>query len=104
MSEQSLQALALANPIRIAGAQVRAEVTTGQLSIVEALYDSRAGCLPIGRLLCAQHYWGPAKANALLRVYHIWPTRRVRDLTDRQKQILAERLEELSEARRLRAA
>jgi hypothetical protein len=90
MSAQSLDALEVANTVRVQAKHLRQEVTTRQTSFADALNDPRAGSMPIGRLLCDVPHWGPSKSHALLNRHHIWPTRRVRDLTDRQKRLLVE--------------
>jgi hypothetical protein len=89
---QAFQALELANRVRTDGAQVLREIKTGALRVGEAFDDPRAQGLPVGRVLTAQKRWGPAKANKLLNRHSIWPTRRVRDLTKRQRRVLREAL------------
>lgn len=92
MTRQQSEALQLANQIRIAGSLVRAEIAAGLLTVEDALADPRAQVMPIGRLLCALPHWGPKKSSYLLNGAFIWPTRRVRDLTDRQKAVIVEAL------------
>lgn len=90
MSAQSLEALQRANANRMAAGEVRREVGCGLLPIYAALVDPRAGCMDIRRLLCAQRSWGPLKADTLLAGLGIHPTRKVRDLTDRQRNAIIE--------------
>lgn len=45
------------------------------------------------KLLAWQRRWGPAKAKALLRKTFIGENRKLRDLTERQRKILAQHLE-----------
>lgn len=90
---QRHDALKIANRVRSAGAAVRQEVAVGLLSVAEALDDPRSEHLTIQRLLCSQRYYGPSRCGALLRPLHIWPTRRVRDLTRRQRQMIVQALE-----------
>jgi hypothetical protein len=85
-----MEALALANTIRIQGVVVRQELRCGVITLAQALADERAGHLPVNRLLCSQRQWGPVKANLVLRPLMIWPTRKVRDLTDRQQALIVE--------------
>lgn len=92
MSQQH-DALKIANRVRTGGIVVRQEIAAGVLSIAEALDDPRAGHMTVGRVLGSRRYWGPSKAHALLRPLAIWPTRRVRDLTARQKGLIVEALE-----------
>lgn len=90
MSTQGMEALEVAQQVRLAAAAVIAEVSCETLSISDALNDERAACLRIGRLLCAQRSWGPKKSTALLAGLGISPTRRVRDLTERQRSAFSE--------------
>jgi hypothetical protein len=89
---QQLQALAIANRVRSDGVAVQREIAAGTLTVVDALEDPRASGLHVGRLLCAQRGYGPGKAHRLLGSLGIWPTRRVRDLTERQRKLIAETL------------
>ena len=90
MSEQSLQALQLANKTRIQASVLRAELAANVITLADALVDPRAQCMPVSRLLTAQPRWGPKKANHLLNRNFIWPTRKVRDLTANQRILIAE--------------
>lgn len=95
MSSQPHEALQIANRVRMDGAAVRHEITAGVLSIADALEDPRAAFMPIGRVLCAQVQWGPTRAHRLLTRMNppIWPNRRVRELTVRQRRAIVEALE-----------
>lgn len=104
MSEQSMQALRKADEVRLPGVQVRREITCGVLTVAEALEDPRAGVVQIQRLLTSQPRVGLKRAHALLRPLHIWPTRRVRDLTAHQKAALVVALADAGERRERRAA
>jgi hypothetical protein len=90
---QAFQALEVANRVRTDGAQALREIKAGALTVGEALDDPRAQGIQVGRLLTAQRAWGPTKANKLLNRHGIWPTRRVRDLTKRQRRVLREATE-----------
>lgn len=91
--EQSMEALRIAQTARLEMAVVRQQLQVGEITLAEALEDSRAQCIPIGRLLCSQRQWGPVKAQTLLNRCLIWPTRRVRDLTDNQRRLILEACE-----------
>jgi hypothetical protein len=91
MSQQH-EALALANQVRIDGAHIRHELTAGLVTLEAGLHDTRAQFMPVGRLICTQRGWGPSKTHHLLGRLNIWPTRRVRDLTARQKAAIVEAL------------
>jgi hypothetical protein len=85
---QAVEALRLANNVRCRGAVLRQEIADGVLTVAEALDDPRAQAMPIGRLVLAQPLWGPQKASGLFRRLEMWPQRRVRDLTDRQRTLI----------------
>lgn len=82
---QRVQALTIANAARLAGVKVKADLHAGVITLAEALEDPRAQHAQIGQLLSAQRAWGETKTNALLGSLYVFPTRRVRDLTARQK-------------------
>lgn len=92
---QCLEALQIANRAKTWGGAVRQEIATGVLSVAEALDDPRAGHMRIGRVLTALHQYGPTRANRVLADmdFPISPTRRVRQLTARQKALIVEALE-----------
>jgi predicted DNA binding protein len=94
MSQQH-EALQIANRVRMDGVIVRQEIAAGILSIAEALDDPRAGHMTIGRVLCSQRRYGPSRAHRMLTRMNppIWPTRRVRDLTERQRKLIVQALE-----------
>ena len=92
MRAQSLAALEVANRTRRESADVRREIAAG-LSIEEALADPRSGAMPIGRLLRAIPRYGEMKTARLMRQVGVTSTKRVRDLTDRQRHELVLRLE-----------
>lgn len=90
--EQRRRALDRANEVRLAAAEVRAEVAAGCLSIEEALYDERAGSLTAARLIMARRWWGPTKTRKLLHRLMIGEQKRVGMLTDRQKRAIVEKI------------
>lgn len=85
---QHMVALAKANEVRLAAAALKREIKNGELPIAAALEDERAQPLQIGDLLAAQHKWGSVRTRWLLEPLYIAEHRRVRDLTERQRQLL----------------
>lgn len=85
---QHMSALDRANAVRIAGAELKREVRTGRVTIAAALLDERAGSLPVIDLLVCQHRWGRVRALKLLAAERIPETKRIRDLTDRQRRVI----------------
>jgi hypothetical protein len=89
---QQLEALQIANRVRFDGMHVRQEVTAGVITVEQAFNDPRAERMQVGRLLCAQRGWGPSRVHRLLNTLMVWPTRRVGDLTERQRARILEAL------------
>lgn len=90
---QHMQALALANKVRTAHQELRAEVGAGKLTVAEAMADKRAaGHFTIGKLLRAQTRWGPTRARKLLYRLAIPEGKRVESLTERQRRVIEEAL------------
>lgn len=90
--------LRLANQARIAGKEIKRDLAKGDMPLSVALADPRAGVLEVRDLLMAQRWWSRDRALRLLKnladddpVNRISETRRVRDLTARQKTLLADR-------------
>lgn len=94
---QPLAALALANPPRLAAAEIKRELKAGMVTIEEAVVDERAAVVTVLDLLAAQRGWGRHRASQLLARkgaedpanligYH----KRIRELTVRQRALLAE--------------
>ncbi len=85
---QHLKALALANEIRLAQAELKGEVRRGELSLADALEDPRAQRLRVEALLMAQWRWGVARARRALLRAGIVERRTVAELTPRQRRVL----------------
>ena len=85
---QAQFALQRANQERLAAAAVKAELAAGDISFEAALADPRAGSATVLGMLTAQHRWGRARALAALEGTFIPDGKRIRDLTDRQRDTL----------------
>jgi hypothetical protein len=85
---EQLQALALANAVRLAIADVRAEVKSGSLSVRAALDDERAAHMTVFQLLAAQHRWGPYRTATALEFVKLPERKRVLELTARQHELV----------------
>lgn len=95
-------ALAIANERRLQSVTVKDGLRNNSLSVAAALADPRAGCLPVLEFLIAlyrpphgRRRVAEAKAFEILFNRSLWepglapsPSRRVRDLTDRQRRAL----------------
>jgi hypothetical protein len=82
---QNMQALALANEHRLAGAELRRRVNAGDITFADAVSDDAAGVLSVERMLTAQRWVGAQKARDIVQMIPCSPGRRVRDLTERQR-------------------
>lgn len=87
---QHLTALEHANEVRLAAARLKRDLAAGRVTVRQALRDPRAGCLTTLDLLMAQHRWGRQRAVRVLTPNLIPELKRIRDLTDRQVEILAD--------------
>lgn len=87
---QPLQALALANQVRTAGAELKRDLADGKIGLAGALRDPRAQGVPAVNLLIALPGVGKVRARKVLTSNHIVLDRRVRDLTGRQRELLVE--------------
>lgn len=85
-------ALERATRIRLARAALRQAIAAGTRSVGDVLRDppEEALTMPIGELLAAQHQWGAKRAARLLAPLRIHELRKVADLTERQRRMIAE--------------
>lgn len=92
--------LARATEVRIARSRVRHKLKAGEMTIMQAIEEPCCQTATLYSLLKAQKLWGEAKAMKLLtRMANtfnapIGTTRKVEDLTDRQRKALAAALGE----------
>ncbi len=89
MREQQMQALKRANIVRYAAADVKRDVRAGNLAISDAMFDDRAQSIVLRTLLLTPSRVGPVRVDRLLRRLQINGHKRVGDLTDRQRQVVA---------------
>lgn len=87
---QYVKALAMANKARFGHSRIKRDVKAGRLAITDALADPDAATLTVFDLLKAQRRWGPIRTVKFLAQIPISEKRLVRDLTERQKTLLAE--------------
>jgi hypothetical protein len=89
-----LAALRLANDVRRERAALKRRIAEGGLSAAEVLLDPSpvaAGCSLVD-LLMSQRKWGRVKVSKFLARNQIAASKRISDLTDRQRQLLAAQL------------
>jgi hypothetical protein len=95
---QRLQALGQANVIRSARAQLKREIATGAVTVAGVLGDpppEAEGC-SLRELLACQRGWGRRRCTRFLAAYEISERKLIRELTTRQRDLLAAQLESLS--------
>ena len=90
MREQQMKALKQANLVRFAAADVKREVRNGRLLLGDALFDDRAQSVVLRDLLMAQRFQGPLKVDRLLDTLNVNGYRRVSEITERQKWLVAD--------------
>ena len=90
MREQQMKALKQANIVRFAAADVKREVRDGRLLLGDALWDERAQSIVLRTLLMTPSRVGPVRADRLLRRLGINGHKRIGDLTERQRKVVAD--------------
>jgi hypothetical protein len=90
MREQQMKALERANVVRFAAADVKRELRDGRLLLGDALWDDRAQSIVLRTLLMTRDRVGPVRVDRLLRRLEINGHKRVSDLTERQKDVVAD--------------
>jgi hypothetical protein len=92
---QRLRALERANKIRLARAALKRNIALGEVSAAEVILScpDAAHSWPIGDLLMSQRRWGSTRCRKFLSHNHIGETKPVGTLTERQRRILADSLE-----------
>jgi hypothetical protein len=90
MREQQMKALERANTVRFAAADVKREVLSGILPLRDAVFDERAQSVVLRDLLMSQRFQGPLKVDRLLDTLNVNGYRRVSEITERQKWLVAD--------------
>jgi hypothetical protein len=97
---QRLEALTAGNRVRSAGAAVKREVAAGELGVVEALDDPRAARLTVAALLMSVRGVAQKKTRRVLLLARVGGSRRVGELTQRERVALLAVLGEVGALRR----
>jgi len=87
---QRLEALKVANEVRFAAADVKREIRDGRLRLADALWDERADPIVLRDLLLVQVGEGPWRVDTFLNRVEVNGFKRVGDLTERQKSVVAD--------------
>ena|SRR5688572_21946925 len=88
---QHMQALELANRVRLARATLKRRVGTGELAVAEVIVTCpwEAESMPIMDLLMSQRRWGRTRCRKFLTSIRMSETKTVGSLTERQRRTLA---------------
>jgi hypothetical protein len=88
---QYMRALERANKVRLARAELKRRVATGELSVAQVIVDCpwEAESMAVADLLTSQRRWGESRARKFLAMVPMSETKTVGSMTDRQRRTLA---------------
>jgi len=91
---QHMQALARANRVRLARAELKRSIGRGDVGVAEVIEDSpwEAESMTLAELLTSQRRWGRTRARKLLQTLALSENKRIGTLTPRQRALLASSL------------
>lgn len=91
---QHLRALSRANEVRLARAELKRRVATGEVSASEVIMQApwEASSMAVSDLLMSQRRWGHQRCRKVLDQIPVSETKTVGSLTERQRNALAELL------------
>lgn len=92
---QRMRALERANEIRLARADLKRRIADGGVSAAEVILapPREARTWALGDLLMSQRRWGDTRCRKFLSPFQITETKAVGQLTERQRRLLADRLD-----------
>lgn len=87
---QHMQALARANRVRLARAELKRSVGRGEVDVAEVIRDCpwETESMTLAELLTSQRRWGRTRARKLLQALALSENKRVGTLTPRQRAML----------------
>ena len=90
--QQHLRALEHANRVRLARAEMKRGIASGQLRVVDVIVDCpwQVESMSISDLLMSQKRWGRARCRRLLTSIGIPENKQVGTLTERQRSAVAD--------------
>jgi hypothetical protein len=91
---QHLRALARANEVRLARAELKRQVHAGEVSAADVILESawEAESMTVADLLMAQRRWGHTRCRTFLQRIPMSETKTVGSMTDRQRNAVAQLL------------
>ena len=91
---QHMQALARANRVRLARAELKRSIGRGEVEVADVIQDVpwETESMSLGELLTSQRRWGRTRSRKLLQALALSETKRVGTLTSRQRALLTSAL------------
>lgn len=91
---QHMQALARANRVRLARAELKRSIGRGEVDVSEVIRDTpwETESMTLAELLTSQRRWGRTRARKLLQALALSENKRIGTLTPRQRALLASAL------------
>jgi hypothetical protein len=86
---QNLRALAKGHRVRMVRADIKRRLRAGDITVADALAEPDCAGMRALELLHARPWWGPKRALSALRATGASELRKVGELSDRQRDILA---------------
>jgi len=88
---QHMQALARANRVRLARAELKRRIESGERSAVEVIIDCpwEAETMPVAAVLMSQRRWGRARCRKFLASIPMSENKPVGSMTERQRETFA---------------
>jgi hypothetical protein len=88
---QHMRALAQANRVRLARAELKRQVSEGEASVADVVLSCpwEAESMTISDLLMSQHRWGRTRCRRFLASIPMSETKTVGSMTERQRRALA---------------
>lgn len=92
---QHLRALARANEVRLARAELKRQVAEGEISAAHVILECpwEAASMTVADLLTSQRRWGTTRCRKLLQSIPMSENKTMGSMTERQRRALAELLE-----------
>jgi hypothetical protein len=91
---QHMRALAQANRVRLARAELKRQVAEGEVDAADVVLDCpwEAESMTIADLLMSQHRWGRTRCRRFLASIPMLETKTIGTMTERQRRALAAQL------------
>jgi hypothetical protein len=91
---QHMRALAQANRVRLARAELKRQIAEGETSVAHVVLECpwEAESMTISDLLMSQHRWGRTRCRRFLASIPMSETKTIGSMTDRQRRALASML------------